>query len=64
MNAKKIDKIKEVVDLSKVDIEQSVAYSDSITDLPLLTLVKNGFVVSKKHSQNWARTNKLREIII
>ena len=64
MNAKKIDKIKEVLDLSNVDIEQSVAYSDSITDLPLLTLVKNGFVVSKKHSQNWARTNKLRETII
>ena len=64
MNAKKIDKIKEVVDLSNVDIEQSVAYSDSITDLPLLTIVKNGFVVSKKHSQNWVATNKLKEIII
>ena len=64
MYAKKIDKIKEVIELKNVDMERSVAYSDSITDLPLLTLVKNGVVVSKKHSQNWVATNKLKEIII
>jgi len=64
MHAAKIDKIKNVIDLSNINLEQSVAYSDSITDLPLLTIVKNGVVVSKKHSQNWVATNKLKEIII
>ena len=64
MHAAKIDKIKNIIDLSNINLEQSVAYSDSITDLPLLTIVKNGVVVSKKHSQNWVATNKLKEIII
>lgn len=64
MHAAKIDRIKEVLDLSKVDLENSVAYSDSITDLPLLTLVKDGIVVSKKQPQYWAITNSLKEIII
>ena len=64
MHAAKIDKIKKIIDLSNIDFEQSVAYSDSITDLPLLTIVKNGVVVSKKHSQNWAASNNLKEVII
>ena len=64
MHAAKIDKIKKVIDLSNIDWEQSVAYSDSITDLPLLTIVKNGVVISKKHSQNWAASNNLKEVII
>ncbi|WP_297980706.1 HAD-IB family hydrolase [uncultured Capnocytophaga sp.] len=64
MHAAKIDKIKNVIELQNVDMEQSVAYSDSITDLPLLTLVKNGVVVSKKYPQYWVATNKLKEIII
>jgi HAD hydrolase, family IB len=64
MHTEKIDKIKNVIDLSNIDIEESVAYSDSITDLPLLTIVKRGIVVSKKYSQNWAASNNLKEIII
>ena len=64
MHAAKIDKIKNIIDLSNINLEQSVAYSDSITDLPLLTIVKNGVVVSKKHSQNWVVSNNLKEIII
>ena len=64
MHTEKIDKIKNVIDLSNIDIEESVAYSDSITDLPLLTIVKRGIVVSKEHSQYWVTTNGLEEIII
>ena len=64
MHAAKIDKIKKVIDLSNIDFEQSVAYSDSVTDLPLLTIVKNGVVISKKHSQHWPIINNLKEIIV
>ena len=64
MHAAKIDKIKNVIDLSNINLEQSVAYSDSVTDLPLLTIVKNGVVLSKKHSQHWATIYNLKEIIV
>lgn len=40
-----------------------IAYSDSKTDMPLLTWADEGIVVSKNHSQKWARTNNLKEII-
>lgn len=41
----------------------TVAYSDSVSDLPLLLMAKEGFVVSKKETQNWAMENNLKEII-
>lgn len=41
----------------------TVAYSDSITDLPLLKWVNNGIVVSRTVSQKWAVENGLNEII-
>lgn len=40
-----------------------IAYSDSKTDMPLLAWADEGIVVSKKHSQKWAKDNKLKEII-
>lgn len=42
---------------------ESVAFSDSITDLPFLKWVKKGFVVSKKEHQNWVDKYNLKEII-
>lgn len=41
----------------------SIAYSDSITDLPLLKWVNEGWVVSKDKSQLWAKNHNLKEII-
>lgn len=41
----------------------TVAYSDSISDLPLLLMTKEGFVVSKKETQKWAMENNLKEIV-
>ena len=41
----------------------TIAYSDSITDLPLLKWVNNGIVVSRKVPQKWATQNGLNEIV-
>ncbi len=41
----------------------SVAFSDSITDLPFLKWVNEGFVVSRDCTQKWANNNNLNEII-
>lgn len=39
------------------------AYTDSKTDLPFLKWADVGYVISKNHSQNWAKNNQLKEII-
>ncbi|MFJ1329478.1 MULTISPECIES: HAD family hydrolase [Capnocytophaga] len=63
MHEKKITRLKEILDFSQVDWGSSIAYSDSITDLPLLTIVGEGVVVSRKKSQQWAKQHNLKEII-
>lgn len=63
MHQQKITRIKQVLNLDNYDLENSVAFSDSITDLPLLKLVGNGYVVSNTNSQCWAKENELDEII-
>lgn len=44
------------------NLSESVAYSDSISDLPMLTFVGHGIVVSSK-KQVWASQNKFKEIV-
>lgn len=46
-----------------LDKMSTVAYSDSASDLPLLLMAEEGFVVSKKESQKWAIKYNLKEII-
>lgn len=41
----------------------SVAFSDSISDLPFLKWVNEGFVVSRNKHQAWSKKNNLKEII-
>jgi len=41
----------------------SVAFSDSITDAPMLNWADRGFVVSKKKHQQWVELTKFDEII-
>lgn len=41
----------------------SVAFSDSISDLPFLKWVNEGFVVSRNKHQAWSTINNLKEII-
>ncbi|MDO6743439.1 HAD-IB family hydrolase [Tenacibaculum soleae] len=63
LNENKIPKIEKQINLSDYDLENSIAFSDSITDLPLLKLVGNGIVVSRDKSQVWAKKNNLNEIM-
>jgi HAD superfamily phosphoserine phosphatase-like hydrolase len=43
--------------------EECLAYSDSVTDLPLLRWADKAYVVSKGNSQKWAVENGFNEII-
>ncbi|MCM1150506.1 MAG: HAD-IB family hydrolase [Alistipes sp.] len=43
--------------------QESVAYSDSRSDLPLLLMATEGYVVSKGHSQEWNKNYNLKELI-
>jgi HAD superfamily hydrolase (TIGR01490 family) len=59
----KTNLLNERIPLNRIDLENSYAYSDSITDLPMLQWVGNGIVVSKYTSQKWVNENGLKEII-
>jgi HAD superfamily hydrolase (TIGR01490 family) len=41
----------------------SIAFSDSITDIPFLKWADEGYVVSRNKHQIWSKKNKLNEII-
>jgi HAD superfamily hydrolase (TIGR01490 family) len=47
----------------RINLNGSVSYSDSITDLPLLEFTTRGVVISNIRSQNWSIKFKFREII-
>lgn len=59
----KIQKLNKHFVAGDINLEESVAYSDSITDLPLLRWAGTGVVVSSEKSQKWAAENGLTEII-
>lgn len=61
MNENKILKIHKEFPPYKYNVEY--AFSDSISDLPLLRISDNGVVVSHAISQKWAVNNNLKEII-
>jgi phosphoserine phosphatase len=42
---------------------KSIAYSDSISDLPLLQWADEGVVVSRHQPQAWAKTHGFTEIV-
>ena len=62
MGSNKIKKLKEYLSLDLYDLENSVAYSDSLSDLPLFELVGNPVAVVKE-SQKWANKYGYRKII-
>lgn len=45
-------------------IEDSISYSDSISDLPLLKWTKRGVVVSKYRHRDWPPANGLEQIVL
>jgi HAD superfamily hydrolase (TIGR01490 family) len=47
-----------------IQFKNTIVYSDSITDLPLLKWANQAFVLSYNISQNWALKNNLNEIIL
>lgn len=56
----KIDYIKSTI---AGDTKQWMAFTDSITDLPMLELVGNPIVVSREKSQKWAENRYYKQII-
>jgi HAD superfamily hydrolase (TIGR01490 family) len=48
---------------NKIEYSESIVYSDSSSDLPLLKWANTAFVVSKDKSQPWAGKNGFEEII-
>lgn len=54
MENNKVRLLKERIDISDADLRESYFYTDSISDLPLLSLVGNRIIVSKGHHQSWA----------
>ena len=56
----KIDYINSMI---KGDHSQWLAFSDSITDLPMLELVGNPVVISRGKSQTWAEKKGFKQII-
>ena len=60
LNENKVILLESIYDRQNLEC---IAYSDSITDLPLLTWVDEGYVVSRGRSQKWSYENKLNEIV-
>lgn len=48
---------------NSISFSKSIAYSDSISDLPLLQWADEGVVVSKNKSQTWSKAYGFQEII-
>lgn len=46
-----------------INYKESISYSDSLSDLPMLLLTGSGVVVSESNSQHWAKQYKFKEII-
>jgi HAD superfamily phosphoserine phosphatase-like hydrolase len=63
MFQEKVNILDRWIETSGQNMEKSVVFSDSISDLPLLKWANEGFVVSHKKEQNWAKMNNLKEII-
>ena len=59
----KINRINSYFNGQKIDYKKSISYSDSITDLPLLSMTGQGVVVSRTRSQSWSHLYKFKEII-
>ncbi len=63
MHDEKVIRIQRYFQGGNVNYKESISYSDSKSDLPLLKLTGTGVVVSHLHSQIWSRENNLKEII-
>lgn len=63
IHIEKVSRIKACFADQNINYNDSIAYSDNITDLPMLLLTGNGVVVSRTNSQTWSQQHKFKEII-
>ena len=59
----KVNRIKAYFAGQNINFKDSISFSDSISDLPMLLLTGQGVVVSKFKSQEWSKQYKFNEII-
>lgn len=57
------EKVIKILNTPKINLVNSIAYSDSITDLPFLNLATEAVVISHLQSQSWVRKYNFKEII-
>jgi len=55
MGINKIEKLRQVINIEDYDLKNSYAYSDHISDIPLLSLVGNPYVVNFGQDIKWAK---------
>jgi HAD superfamily hydrolase (TIGR01490 family) len=61
--AQKVVYLNEFLKSNDIQFSKTIAYSDSISDLPLLQWANEGVVVSRHKPQSWARTYGFKEIV-
>jgi HAD superfamily hydrolase (TIGR01490 family) len=59
----KVNRIKAYFTGKEINLSESISFSDSISDLPMLLYTGDAVVVSKELPQLWIRQYKIREII-
>jgi HAD superfamily phosphoserine phosphatase-like hydrolase len=60
----KIIRLKEVLTSLGVTLKNSRCYTDHISDLPILNIVAEGFVIRKNSALKWDVENKFTEILV
>jgi len=63
IHLEKVNRLKLYLQGQSVNYQESISYSDSISDLPLLLLTGIGVVISKDTSQTWIHKYNFKEII-
>ncbi|MCU4173867.1 HAD-IB family hydrolase [Carboxylicivirga sp. N1Y90] len=59
----KVKRIEAYFGNEDLDYSDSISYSDSPSDLPMMRLTEKAVVVSESMSQNWSKENNFQEII-
>jgi HAD superfamily hydrolase (TIGR01490 family) len=63
ISREKVNRVNIYFNGQDINLNESISYSDSIKDLPILLLAGKGVVVSKANSPKWLSKYKFREII-
>ncbi len=63
LHGQKIVLLEKYLKEHQINYTNSISYSDSITDLPLLKWTDEAFVISKNKSQSWVKSYGFKEII-